>query len=126
MASKIIIEIDNIKFFWREKLQTFIGQRQKLENYLWHKFMDTPIPGNKKVIFTITDIQGMDFTNPKPYLKLVPRSISRDLTEDQVRQIRRLSKQGKTHVQIAKKYNVKPHTIYSILRGGTYQWVIDK
>lgn len=45
-------------------------------------------------------------------------------TEEAIKHIRMLSKQGKSQYQIASIYNVTRSTIQQILEGKTYHWVI--
>jgi DNA invertase Pin-like site-specific DNA recombinase len=45
------------------------------------------------------------------------------LTEDQVKEIRKLLSQGKTQVKIAEKFNISPAQVSSIKARRIYDWV---
>lgn len=48
---------------------------------------------------------------------------AKQLTLFDIREIRRLIKQGKSKINIAKKYKVTPKTISAIIRGEFWSWL---
>jgi hypothetical protein len=78
---------------------------------------------NLEYVTVSEDIRRMDLRHGgRPWLKGAGNPKAK-LTDQKVRQIRRLATEGLTYRQLAEKYNITPKHAYKIVRLEEWQWV---